>query len=150
MICALSQEAPRKGSRSGTSLRLHEHINSANVVIRNWEDYTGERAEIVPKKKKKISRATSRRLETGRWSDCWNHYRDWVSSLIVGDLKPNFWLFLTLCRQLTAIWVMSRLGGACLVSSFANPPSTRPLSIFSLHDCTAEKGVPSQQLSREP
>lgn len=53
MICALSQEAPRKGSRSGTSLRLHEHINSANVVIRNWEDYTGERAEIVPKKKKK-------------------------------------------------------------------------------------------------
>lgn len=46
------RKLPAKALGCGTSLRLHRHINSANLVIRNWEDYTGERAEIVPKKKK--------------------------------------------------------------------------------------------------
>lgn len=43
------RKLPTKALGCGTSLRLHGHINSANVVIRNWEDYTGERAKIAPK-----------------------------------------------------------------------------------------------------
>lgn len=38
---------PAKALSRGTSLRLHGQINSAHAVIRNWEDYRGERAELV-------------------------------------------------------------------------------------------------------
>lgn len=144
------RKLPAKALGCGTSLRLHRHINSANLVIRNWEDYTGERAEIVPKKKnqpcnkQKIGNREMKRL---------------MKPLQGLSFFLNSWSFeaqfLVISHPLSTAHgymsdVSSRGSVAGLVSSFVNPPSTRPLSIFSLHDCTAEKGVPSQQLCREP
>lgn len=126
------RKRPAKALSRGTSLRLHGHINSAHAVIRNWEDYRGERAEKgtenqLCNKQKSGTRTMKRLIKVSPRLDFFNSCRFkllfWETQLISGDFSPfvaSSWWY---------EWCLVP-GETCPVSSFAVRPTTRPLSIL--------------------